>query len=59
MEEYRRRSCVLDKEVRFFRGEDTWEGRAEAVTAEGHLIVRLDSGERVELSTGEISVRVK
>ena len=59
MEEYRRRSYVLDKEVRFFRGEDTWEGRAEAITAEGHLIVRLDSGEQVELSTGEISVRVK
>lgn len=59
MEEYRRRSCILGKDIRFVRDNEVQEGVAEDISPEGHLLVRLYTGEHLWLSTSEISVRGK
>ncbi len=57
MMEYRRRSLVIGKTVTVLRGESCFEAVAQAVTDEGHLVVRTADGV-MELSSGEVSVRL-
>lgn len=56
MEEYKRRSFLLGKEVRTL-SEPPIIGRAVDVDEEGHLILEQKDGNRVALSSGEVSVR--
>jgi len=55
MEEYRRRSLVLGREVAFTQNGITYRGIAEAINDAGNLEVRTPSGLMV-LSAGEISL---
>ncbi len=57
MEEYRQRSNVLFKKIRFSTADEWKEGEAIAIDEEGGLVVKLSSEETVTLRTGEITVR--
>ena len=56
---YRRRSTVLGKAVRCFRGNDEFPARAVAVDDMCGLVVRLDDGTLMTLNSGEVSVRTE
>ena len=58
MEQYRRHSCVIGKQMTFVRDGEERGGVALGITDCGELEVLLSTGERTLLSTGEISVKV-
>ena len=58
MEEYRRRNMVLGRQVTVMRGGETYPATAEAITDEGHLLVRTRDDNTHELSSGEVSIRL-
>lgn len=59
MEDYRRWSCVLGREVRFTSG-TVWESAtAVDVDEDGSLIVQSEQGEKWVLRTGEITLRLE
>ncbi len=58
MEEYRRRNLVLGRQVTVMQGERTCLATAEAITAEGHLLVRDQNNDIHELTSGEVSVKL-
>ena len=59
MQEYRERSAVLGKRVTFLKDGIASEGIATAIDDDGALCVELDNGEKVTLSGGEITLRLK
>ena len=59
MDEYRRRSAVLGKQITFTQNGITQSGTATEINDEGHLSVTLDDQSHVILSSGEISVRLQ
>lgn len=56
--DYRRKSCVLGREVTFFKNGEEFHGTAIDIDSNGGLIVQTESG-RTTLNTGEISLRIK
>lgn len=58
IEEYRRLSCVLGREVVFIKNGEEHCGQAVDIDRDGGLVVQTDD-ETVTLSTGEISLRVR
>jgi len=58
MAEYRRRNCVLGRQVTVMQGNDTYPATAEGITDDGHLIARTADGHVHELSSGEVSIRL-
>lgn len=54
--EYRQRSFVLGKQVSFKQQGKNYQGVAKAISDTGELIVSLDTGEEITLSSGEISL---
>ena len=59
VEQYKKRSVVIGKEVTFSSGDLCGSGFAEKIDADGALHVRLADGETVVLNSGEISLRIK
>lgn len=59
IEEYRSRSVVIGREIRFTCGGETYEGTALDIDKNGGLEVRRKDGTHVTLTGGEITVRVK
>lgn len=59
MQTYRERSCVIGKRVSFLQNGQTVSATATDVTDLGALVLRLDSGETLELASGEISIFVQ
>ncbi len=57
IEEYRRRSNVIGKQIRYGSGNSFQTGTAIDIDNNGGLIVRTEEGSTITLSTGEISVR--
>jgi len=57
MDEYRRRSVVLGREVRVMQGNQVYGAVAEEIDDAGALWVRTPSGDRKLLNSGEISLR--
>lgn len=55
--EYKRRSCVLGKELDLISLTETRQGRAIDINENGNLIVQMDDGEIRTVSTGEVSIR--
>jgi BirA family biotin operon repressor/biotin-[acetyl-CoA-carboxylase] ligase len=51
---WRARSATLGRRVRVDLGPAVVEGVAEDVTAEGHLVVRTDGGDRRAITTGDV-----
>ncbi len=56
MQQYRARSCVIGRRIRFTRGGESFSGEAVDIENDGSLAVCLEGGKRILLSTGEISV---
>lgn len=59
LEDYRRHSCVIGKEITWRCGDAVYTGRALDIDGDGALIVQNEAGETVSLNTGEISVRLR
>ena len=57
-EEYRKRSMLIGREIEI-TGNKSVFGTAVDIDTECHLIVKLDSGETVSLSSGEVSTKLK
>lgn len=57
MQEYIKRSLVIQRPVTVTQGSHTYPATAVGITPEGHLVVRTADGER-ELTSGEVSVRL-
>ena len=58
MKKYRESSCVLGKRISFSSGGEKTDALAIDINDGGGLVVRLDNGETLTLSSGEISVFV-
>lgn len=58
MEEYRARSVVVGQRVRCLSDGVWFEAEAESIDQEGALCLRLDGGERVRLTSGEVTLRI-
>lgn len=56
MKKYRESSCVIGRRIRFSIGDGEKEGVAVDIDRDGALVVELERGERIRLSTGEISI---
>lgn len=52
----RERSCVLGKSICFLQGDREIRGVAKDVTDDGELVLELCDGQRILLSSGEISI---
>lgn len=57
LEEYRARCITTGREVRLLRDGRETRAYAEAITDDFGLLVRVDDGTRVEITSGEVSVR--
>ncbi len=55
--DYRAHSCVLGRKVAWTEAQNTRIGVAEAIDADGALLIRNEKNELVRLHTGEISLR--
>ena len=58
MEEYRRRSCVLGREIDVLGPQGARRAAALGIGDDGSLLVRYESGEEARLYAGEIGIRV-
>lgn len=56
--EYKKNSAVLGKHILYTENGISREGTATDIDSEGRLLVRLDDGSELALSSGEISVRL-
>ena len=59
LEEYRRASVVLGREILYTENGETFSARAEEIDGRGRLWVCREDGARVCLASGEISLRVQ
>ena len=57
LEEVRRRSAIIGKDITVFRGHETFTARAVGIDHTGGLIIQTDGKETV-LTSGEVSVRL-
>ncbi|WP_203351314.1 bifunctional biotin--[acetyl-CoA-carboxylase] ligase/biotin operon repressor BirA [Streptococcus uberis] len=53
---YKDKSLVLNRQVTFMENDTLISGKAIAITDEGHLVIRLESGQEKILRGGEISL---
>lgn len=53
---YKDKSLVLNRQVTFMENDTLISGKAIAITDEGHLVIRLESGHEKILRSGEISL---
>ena len=58
MDEYRRRSCLIGKEVSVSVGDESFNGTAVDIDENARLIVRLPSGETRVLGSGEARAKL-
>lgn len=58
MREYRARSLVLGRDIRFTRNSIDYTAKAVAIHDDGGLEVLTESGETIVLNSGEISIRL-
>ncbi len=54
--ESRRRSVVLGKPLTVIRGRETFSATGVAIQQNGHLLVETPAGEKIELTSGEVSL---
>lgn len=57
IEEYKRRSCVLGKDILVMAPDSTRQATALDINEEGHLIVKYADGTISSLNSGEITIR--
>ena len=59
MQDYIAHSMVIGKRVTLIKGSQEEKARVEGITQDGHLIVFTDQGEKKEISSGEISLKME
>lgn len=59
IEDYRKWSNVIGKEVKFTSGNEWVYGTATAIDDDGGLVIQLEDGSKQVLRTGEITLRVR
>lgn len=59
LEEYRKRSCIIGREVNVMTGNETYPALVTGIDDSAGLIIRLSTGEERVLRTGEVSVRFR
>jgi len=57
IEEYKKRSCVIGKEVFLIRGDEKCKAFVLDIDTDGALIIKNENGETEHINTGEISIR--
>ena len=57
MEEYRRRSIIIGKEITVISGSESYPARAVDIDDRGGLVVEKKDGSKVTLQSGEITIR--
>lgn len=57
LEGYKTRSAVLGKDIRVIYKKEELLGKAVDISAEGHLVIKLEDGSTKEIISGEVSVR--
>lgn len=57
IEEYKKRSAVIGKDVRVIYKKEEVIGKAVDITEEGQLVILMQDGSRREILSGEVSVR--
>lgn len=57
LEEYRSRSCILGSKINVITQQATEPAAAVSINNQGHLVVKMESGEMRTLNSGEISIR--
>jgi len=55
--EYRRRSFLIGKRIEFIMNNNDFSGVAENIDEKARLVIRLDNGELVSLSSGEVQLK--
>lgn len=55
--EYRRRSFLIGKRIEFIMNNKNFSGTAEDIDEKARLVVKLDNGERMALSSGEVQLK--
>ena len=56
IDEYRKRSLMLGKDISFMRGSEHQNARVTGISDFGGLLVCTDSGEDIELQSGEVTI---
>lgn len=57
LREYRKRSCVIGKRVSVLQtGKEPWTAEALGIDEQAHLLLRLENGETLALSAGDVSI---
>lgn len=57
LDEYRKRSFLIGKRVGFIMNNKEYSGIAEDIDEKARLVVRLDSGDSIPLSSGEVQLK--
>ena len=57
MEEYKKYCITLDKDITVIRGETEMQAYAYGIAKSGGLLVETESGKRIEVNSGEVSIR--
>ncbi len=56
LQEYRSRSLLTGKAIKFVRGNELWTGTVLDIDEKARLIVRLENGEKAAFSAGEVMI---
>jgi BirA family biotin operon repressor/biotin-[acetyl-CoA-carboxylase] ligase len=59
LEEYRKRSMVIGKEIEIIKNGENEKAVALEIADDYSLIVKKEGGETAQLSSGEISIKMK
>lgn len=59
LEEYKKRSFLIGKDISVIKGKDTLPARAINLDERARLVVEYPDGQKEALSSGEVSVRIK
>lgn len=58
MDEYRKRSLVIGKDIKYLLNNNWFFGTAIDINSNGALIIKTSKGEIIELNSGEITLRI-
>ena len=56
IDEYRKRSLMFGREISFMRGNEKLCAKVTGISDSGSLLVRLETGEELSLSSGEVTI---
>ena len=56
IDEYRKRSLMFGREINFMRGNERLSAKVTGISDSGGLLVCLDSGENIALTSGEVTI---